>query len=1111
MDGEAGSHVAIHETFAYGAHPFYRHHFPSGNGYSSVFGSKQALISARFNASDEESSRKDKNESSQWNGFSSFQMPNGFDAMKAHFVEAEKAQTTGTSDLSLDIRNGVNITDLFSAEQRRKQSLFNNGGRTHQISIPRSEISVEEDPGSLALKLSCNGVDDMVNGLRNPKRFRSSSPGNQSPMCQVDDCHKDLKNEKDYHRRHKVCEPHSKAPQSMVQKIWQRFCQQCSRFHPLDAFDEGKRSCRRRLDGHNKRRRKTDVATNGAPLSEAGKGTDVVSIIALFSQLQAAKVKEKLDESSTEYESILQLLRKAITSSSSSLPSPISAALLQNPQGFQGDTRSNEELQQKFPSPLADLSKDSFVLLLSLLKAQLARMQTEKMPSQPLVSDQNVQALSSQGTNSHEECTRNMPPESLAFALATTVCTSNGGPDPVDLSSRPGSTVKNQGYSSLEEEDPGSSPNSMATPPENMEIKSLKVQDLFPTKCGGGFETAPASLDNGATHNSEVDIHQEDLNLSPYSVHGSDKPSQSPSDHSDCGSEQSPASSSSTGLVSNGRIIFKMCDPKCITAMTRSHESEIEQWLSLRPGCLEGYLRPGCILLTVFLSMPQHTWEELTANLRGSLRRLVHMSESDLWTKGRIIVQVGHRRALIVNGRVKKMRISRTLKAPVLRSVRPLAVVAGEEATLSVFGYNLVPETRVICVYNGRYILHKLAGSEDSTIDSLSSFSESLKEVQVCFPGGPPNVFGRCFIEVERDFMGNALPVIVANKEICLELWSLEADLDASMQWDSDQNGDLSAEFDIRKGTEALNFLHELGWIFQSTSEWFSAEAGADKNLTPCVALSRFKGVLKYAILRDWCAVVKNLLDIFFILGINEDRDVHHILSELNLVHQAVKRKCRRMIDMLLHYQPVRGQAKLKNIFTPVAGGPGGFTPLHVAASLTDAEEVIDALTEDPNEAGLQGWKSACDHSGQTPEWHARNSGKLSYIQLVEKKLLRRLSPSVRITVYDMLQSSSMLSNDLFASKIESFGSQDIVSLDISSLPKREPPSSALVCGDCRAAAKRHSHRFGKPQSRMHRPLLMMVVAVAAVCATVALLYKTGPMLNVMYSLKWEGIKYGPL
>uniref|UniRef100_A0ACD5UXT2 Uncharacterized protein n=1 Tax=Avena sativa TaxID=4498 RepID=A0ACD5UXT2_AVESA len=40
-----------------------------------------------------------------------------------------------------------------------------------------------------------------------------------------------------------------------------RFCQQCSRFQPLKEFDETKRSCRKRLDGHNRRRRKPQPDT----------------------------------------------------------------------------------------------------------------------------------------------------------------------------------------------------------------------------------------------------------------------------------------------------------------------------------------------------------------------------------------------------------------------------------------------------------------------------------------------------------------------------------------------------------------------------------------------------------------------------------------------------------------------------------------------------------------------------------------------------------------------------------------------------------------------------------------------------------------------------------
>jgi hypothetical protein len=49
------------------------------------------------------------------------------------------------------------------------------------------------------------------------------------PRCQVEGCHLSLADAKEYHRRHKVCEAHSKAPRVVVLGAEQRFCQQCSR------------------------------------------------------------------------------------------------------------------------------------------------------------------------------------------------------------------------------------------------------------------------------------------------------------------------------------------------------------------------------------------------------------------------------------------------------------------------------------------------------------------------------------------------------------------------------------------------------------------------------------------------------------------------------------------------------------------------------------------------------------------------------------------------------------------------------------------------------------------------------------------------------------------
>ncbi|CAA0822504.1 Squamosa promoter-binding-like protein 6 [Striga hermonthica] len=102
----------------------------------------------------------------------------------------------------------------------------------------------------------CNKPEPAIPAKR--AKSANSSPS-LAPTCQVLGCNKDLSSSKDYHKRHKVCDVHSKTAMVIVNGKQQRFCQQCSRFHVLAEFDEGKRSCRKRLAGHNERRRKPQL------------------------------------------------------------------------------------------------------------------------------------------------------------------------------------------------------------------------------------------------------------------------------------------------------------------------------------------------------------------------------------------------------------------------------------------------------------------------------------------------------------------------------------------------------------------------------------------------------------------------------------------------------------------------------------------------------------------------------------------------------------------------------------------------------------------------------------------------------------------------------------
>ncbi|XP_078176444.1 teosinte glume architecture 1-like [Carex rostrata] len=109
-------------------------------------------------------------------------------------------------------------------------------------------------PSPLDLKLN-TGIS-MTPGPAKRQRSGSIGGGHVAARCLVEGCKADLSKCREYHRRHKVCEMHSKTPVVIVSSREQRFCQQCSRFHLLGEFDDAKRSCRKRLEGHNRRRRK---------------------------------------------------------------------------------------------------------------------------------------------------------------------------------------------------------------------------------------------------------------------------------------------------------------------------------------------------------------------------------------------------------------------------------------------------------------------------------------------------------------------------------------------------------------------------------------------------------------------------------------------------------------------------------------------------------------------------------------------------------------------------------------------------------------------------------------------------------------------------------------
>ncbi|RWW17842.1 hypothetical protein BHE74_00027519 [Ensete ventricosum] len=161
----------------------------------------------------------------------------------------------------------ASIDSLSKAEKGNSDFNYDSAERAVNSSS-KIILARVEGFGTSSVPLAAGHPKEPVTGLKlgrtffeDAKKSRISPQNLQNPKCQVEGCDVDLTTAKDYHRKHRVCECHSKSPKVIVAGRERRFCQQCSRFHGLSEFDQKKRSCRRRLSDHNARRRKPQPAT----------------------------------------------------------------------------------------------------------------------------------------------------------------------------------------------------------------------------------------------------------------------------------------------------------------------------------------------------------------------------------------------------------------------------------------------------------------------------------------------------------------------------------------------------------------------------------------------------------------------------------------------------------------------------------------------------------------------------------------------------------------------------------------------------------------------------------------------------------------------------------
>ncbi|XP_027330302.1 squamosa promoter-binding-like protein 12 isoform X2 [Abrus precatorius] len=833
-----------------------------------------------------------------------------------------------------------------------------------------------------------------------------------------------------------------------------------TRFHVLQEFDEGKRSCRRRLAGHNKRRRKTHpdvtVVDGGSLNDERGSSYLLMSLLRILTNMHSN------GSDHTRNQDILSHLLRNLGSLAGTINGRSLASLLEESKGLLNagmPGASHDKPNLNSNGPEASRPSGSSIKSDTGFIAQDPPMSVAQCETMPAYGVTQKCIPSGDGGVGNLELPSGLLPSSVSQSMDNL---------PSHLTAaEPETTV---GRDRLNDIDLNNAYSDIQNTVEN------------PKKPYPHVASEMGSID----HPSWLQCNS--LKYSPPQT----------GTNAESTSTRSPSSSSGEAQSRTGRIVFKLFgkDPNDFPLILRS---QILNWLSHSPTEIESYIRPGCIILTIYLRLEKSAWEELCCNLGSNLRKLLAGSNDSFWKTGWIYARVQHSVAFLNNGQVI-LDVPLRFKSPQdckISYIKPLAVPKSSCAQFIVKGFNLFQSsTRLFCALEGKYLVHH------SCLDLIDG--ADLATQYLSFSCQIPNVTGRGFIEVEdHDLSSCSFPFIVAEQDVCSEICKLENVVEAAETTDDIKIKNQQME----EKTRALDFLQEMGWLLHRSH--VKVRLGSMVPTHDPFQFKRFMRLVDFSMDHSWCAVMKKLLDIIFEGGVDtgEHASIDLALLDMGLLHRAVKRNCRPMVELLLRLTSYGADSEVnqvdkandKFLFRPDTVGLAGLTPLHVAASMNGTENVLDALTDDPGMLGIEAWKSAQDNRGLTPNDYACLRGYYSYIQLVQKKINKQGERQHVVHILSTVVDSN--------TKQKSDGHR---TCKVSSLQteKIETAATARQCGLCQ-----HKLAYGGMRTTLvYRPAMLSMVTIAAVCVCVALLFKSSPRVYYVFQpFNWESLKYGTI
>ncbi|XP_057771870.1 squamosa promoter-binding-like protein 7 [Salvia miltiorrhiza] len=356
------------------------------------------------------------------------------------------------------------------------------------------------------------------------------------------------------------------------------------------------------------------------------------------------------------------------------------------------------------------------------------------------------------------------------------------------------------------------------------------------------------------------------------------------------GHKHSPNSKRSASYSDNfssvcptGRISFKLYDWNP-AEFPRRLRLQIFEWLASMPVELEGYIRPGCTILTAFIAMPKPMWLKLLDKPASCIKDLIGSPGSMLSGKGTMLVYVNDMIFRVTKDAHSVVQVSIKDRSPKLHYIYPTCFEAGRPMEFVACGSDLLqPKFRFLVSCDGRYLAYKICVSSLCCKKGESnSFNHQLVKISV--PQTDMNLSGPAFIEVENQSgLSNFVPIFFGDKETCEEMEILQRTFDTSISSQEQPASPPRPACGVlaSRQTRFSGFLLDLGW---------SLKKHVSKKLLTSADVHRFDYLLDFLIEKGSSVILERVsrslgssIDKNDVAGVS-DSDMRSLRTKMGIV-----------------------------------------------------------------------------------------------------------------------------------------------------------------------------------------------------------------------------------